>query len=166
MSNGRSGCGCGGCLSAVFSLFFLWVFLVWFGGCTRFLLMIPGSAHRKELAESAAQTYYARINEGKCQEIYDQASKGFKRRFSQQTVLEGCERTRQYLGANKSTQLVASGFGFDHEGDYIELTYDITYSNSSRQERLIWRIENNQPVLDSHLFDNKSTPPSPTSVVQ
>ncbi len=118
-------------------------------------LSFSESMREKELAEKAVQIYQTRINEGRCQENFNQASENLRSDSNfQRVVLMPCKE-RQYFGSVKSTYLIDSHIGFDFKGRFIELTCKTSFSNDvSQVEKFTWRTENNQLVIDNYRIVN------------
>lgn len=167
MSNQSSGCF--GCLGTLFSLTFIGSMLfgvtsiaikvgnyAWgFGSAVNLFKQEKSLSDLNELqrktqaTEQSVKQFHTQLDQGKCQEIYEQANKVFKQATRQSDFLSICEKTRRELGTVKSAQLIDSWErpANQDEDKYILNRYQTSFSNFSAQSTFVWLVKGSKPEL-------------------
>ena len=110
-------------------------------------------AKRKESADEAVKAFHAQMNEGKCTDIYDQASEVFKQQLSREDLERRCTKQRSELGSVKSTQQIdwweRPVNSTDH---HILIKNNTQFSNASIQEIFVWLVRDRKATLVAYQF--------------
>ena len=164
MSNQSSGqySGCFGCLGTLFFLTFIGSMLF---GATSIAVKVGDSTFgfgsavnlfkqeksisdsndlqtKTQATEQTVKQLHTQLDQGKCQEIYEQANEVFKRATSQSDFLSNCEKIRQDFGTVKSAQLLDSWERPTTQYEkYILLRYQTSFSIFSAQETFVWLVK-------------------------
>ena len=103
----------------------------------------------KKVAEEAVQKFHTQLAQGKCQDIYDQASEILKKSQTQSELVSFCARLKQEAGTINSAQLTDWwGQPTDKDSDrYILLRYITMFSKSSVRETFVWLVKDSKPEL-------------------
>lgn len=103
----------------------------------------------KKVAEEAVKKFHIQIEQGKCQDIYNQANEVFKNYQSQSQVMNFCRELKRQFGTVNSTQLTDWwGRSTDKDSDrYILLRYITVFSKSSVRETFVWQVLDSKPEL-------------------
>jgi hypothetical protein len=121
----------------------------------------------KKVAEEAVKKFHTQIEQGKCQDIYNQSSEALKKNQSQSEAINSCTELKRQLGRVTSIQL-ADWWGQPADKDserYILLRYITVFSKSSAKETFVWVVKGDKAELLNHdltSFKSGVTPPSPT----
>ncbi|MCF2145080.1 DUF4019 domain-containing protein [Desmonostoc muscorum LEGE 12446] len=105
--------------------------------------------YSKKIAESSVQKFHTQLEQGKCQDIYDQANELFKKSLSQSEMVSICAKLKQEIGTVNSAQ-ITDWWGQPTDKDsenYILLRYITVFSKSSVRETFIWLIKDDKPEL-------------------
>jgi Protein of unknown function (DUF4019) len=169
-TDGNSGCaGCFGCLGGLVVLTFIGS--IFFGGGVlmrvagfQFSLGNPVDEQRvlgnylsdlegkQKTAAEATQKFHTQLDQGKCKEIYAQASEMFKRNQREADLVDFCTKIRRKLGSTRSMQQI-DWWGRPTEQAserYILIRYNTQFSKVSTQETFVWLVKNNKAELVSY----------------
>ncbi len=111
---------------------------------------------QKTVVAEAVKQFHEQLNQGKCQEIYEQANEAFRQQGSQSEFSSSCERIHREFGLVTSTQKVDWWGRFAaQDSDYILSRHYTIFSNSSAlssqnlalQETFIWLVKDSKPEL-------------------
>jgi hypothetical protein len=170
MSENKASCiGCTGCLGSLViltfigSIFFGGGVLLKVGGLS-FVLGNPvdrtqiindyssGFHNSKKLAEEGVQKFHTQLKQGKCQDIYDQASEILKKSVGELDIAGLCGKLKQDIGSVNSAQLIDwwSQSTNNESEHYILLRYISTSSKSIPvREIFVWLVKPGKTELIS-----------------
>ena len=123
----------------------------------------------KKVAEEAVKKFHTQIEQGKCQDIYNQANEVFKNYQSKSQIMNFCTELKRQFGPVNSTQLTDWwGKPTDKDSDrYILLRYITVFSKLSARETCIWVVKDSKPELISYVTSPYSavtqSSPSPST---
>ena len=118
----------------------------------------------KTLAEAIVKKFHEQLDQGKCNEIYDQSSDFLKKFQSKESILPLCE-TWKNTGGLKSSELVDWwGKPTENQERMMLMRYLTITQSSPVQETFIWSIKENKAELVSYQANSNAVPsPSPKS---
>lgn len=176
--------GCGGCLGCLGSLvIFTFLGSMFFGGGVWMRVGSFGVSlvdrqqiinnywteleSSKKLAEEAVKQFHTQIEQGKCQEIYNQASEVFKNSLTQSQLINVCTEFKNQFGTVNSSQLRDWWVQPTNQdsNSYILLRYITVFSKSSVRETFVWVVKSSKAELINYETAIESTvtqSPSPS----
>lgn len=123
----------------------------------------------KKVAEAAVKTFHGQLLQGKCDEIYDQASDVLKSYQSKESLSILCSQWKQF-GELKSSE-IGDWWGKpteDAKARQILVRYSTVTQNVSMQETFVWLIQDDKAALVNYQAQPNSAvakqlPPTPSS---
>ncbi|BAY24538.1 hypothetical protein NIES2100_43330 [Calothrix sp. NIES-2100] len=105
--------------------------------------------NNKKVTEEAVKKLHTQLNQGQCQDIFDQASEILKKNQSKSQVTSFCQNLTLNLGTQKSSQLTDWwGQPTDKDSEkYILTRYITTFSKASVRETFVWLVKDSKPEL-------------------
>jgi hypothetical protein len=105
--------------------------------------------YSKKIAESSVQRFHTQLEQGKCQDIYQEANELFQKNFTQSQMLSICATIKQEIGTVNSAQITDWwGQPTDKESEnYILLRYITVFSKSPVRETFVWLVKDNKSEL-------------------
>lgn len=126
-------------------------------------------ASKAEVADKATQQFHAQLNQGKCQEVYEQATEMFKSNTSKSDLISLCSAIKTTYGSIETAQQTDWwGSPAEQEGEYVLTRYNTKLSKSTARETFIWLIKDDKPQLVNYEMypqqpSSASTPSSDSS---
>jgi hypothetical protein len=106
---------------------------------------------KSKIADEAVQQFHTQLNEGKCQEIYGQATKVFKSKTNPSSLVDLCTEVKSKLGSVKSTERNDWWGQTDEQGaSYVLTRHDTKLSKATVQETFIWLVKDSKSQLVSY----------------
>lgn len=178
--------GCGGCLGCLGTLVILtFVGSMFFGG--GFLMRVGSLSFAlggdpidrkqiinnywtdlessKKVAEEAVKQFHTQIEQGKCQDIYNQANEVFKNSLTQSQLINVCTELKRQFGTVNSEELTNWWVQPTNEDSdsYILLRYITLFSKSSVRETFVWVVKGSKAELINYeIFPQSAVIQSPS----
>ena len=172
-SNSSENSGCLGCLGMLFFLVFvaspfLWgMFYVISGkadvsiqNCSLIFRsgfsiscepqFTPNNLENKvQVVEAAITKFHTHLEQAQCQDIYSEATEGFRKNNQQTDFLAHCQQFSQQLGTLKSVELGQWSWRIiNQNSEQIRVYSKAIFSKSSIGEVFAWELKNNKLLLN------------------
>jgi hypothetical protein len=124
---------------------------------------LDGLESKAKVADESVQKFHKQLNQGKCQEIYEQATVEFKQITSQSEVEKLCAAVNSQIGLMTSTKRTEWwGRPGDQGGHYLFVRYNTEFSRTPAYELFTWLVKDGKSSLGSYEIFLKQTSPKPT----
>ncbi|HEY9762975.1 MAG TPA: hypothetical protein V6D07_10640 [Trichocoleus sp.] len=120
---------------------------------------------KAEVADKATQQFHTQLNQGKCQEVYEQATEMFKSNTSKSDLINLCSVIKTTYGSIETAQQTDWwGSSAEQEGEYILARYITRLSKSTARETFVWLVKDDKAQLVNYeMYPQQSSSSSATS---
>jgi hypothetical protein len=104
---------------------------------------------RKQIAEAGVNKFHTQIEQGQCQNIFDQASEIFKKNQNLSEFNSYCQTFTLNLGSKQSSEFL-DWWGQPSDKDserYILIRYMTKFSKATARETFIWLVKDSKSEL-------------------